>query len=466
MKTRLIVIILLLISFNCGLLTANTPISDFGWKAGVAKAVITPTENIWLAGYGSRTKPAEGKLHDLWAKALYLEDSTGYSVLLVTTDLLGFPKGLSDRIRNRISFALNLDFSQIILSSSHTHSGPVLPEALNNIYPLDEEQKLKIEKYAVWLEDQIVTLSKQSRDSLRPAKLYVGNGAVRFQVNRRNNSEADIHKLNELKGPNDYSVPVLKVEHEDGNPAVILFGYACHPTVLNGYQWSGDYPGYAQLKIEDIYDGATAMFFQGAGADQNPLPRRTIPLAKQYGLELAASVERVLSEEMVCLSPTIKTVYNEIELPLDLPLSIDELKKVSEENTGYIKNWACETMDKIQNGDYLPKSYPFPVQIWQLDTQLIAILGGEILTNYSIRLKEILGHDTFIMGYSNDLMAYIPSEKVLEEGGYEGETSQIVYGFHSKWKSGIEQAIIDAFIKMGHSQDLIQLNDSVSGASK
>ena len=69
-----------------------------GWKAGVARVVITPEQSMWLAGYGSRDHPSEGTIHDLWAKALALEDANGKQAVLITSDLLGFPKNLSDRI--------------------------------------------------------------------------------------------------------------------------------------------------------------------------------------------------------------------------------------------------------------------------------------------------------------------------------------------------------------------------------
>src|SRR5690606_39897908 len=67
--------------------------------------------------------------------------------------------------------------------------------------------------------------------------------------------------------------------------------------------WSGDYVGFAQIALEKAYPGTTALFFQGAGGDQNPLPRRTVALAEQYGNTLAAAVERVVKEEMRPLSP-------------------------------------------------------------------------------------------------------------------------------------------------------------------
>src|SRR5207249_11303240 len=56
--------------------------AEKGWKAGVAVQVITPTEPMWMSGYAARNKPAEGKLQDLYVKALALEDPSGGRLVL------------------------------------------------------------------------------------------------------------------------------------------------------------------------------------------------------------------------------------------------------------------------------------------------------------------------------------------------------------------------------------------------
>ena len=436
---------LLIVSFSSTLIAGG---SDTNWKAGVAKIKITPEENIWMAGYAARTEPSSGILHDLWVKALFLEDSLGNNALLITSDLLGIPKDVSESIRDGLQTELNLSRAQIILNSSHNHSGPVLSNALRNIYPLDSSQKDIIEKYTNNLVLQMLEVAKKAKHSMRPANIYAENGVVRFQVNRRNNSASKLAVLSELKGPNDFAVPVLKVENEKGKTMAIVFGYACHPTVLNGYKLSGDYPGFAQLELEKNHNGAIAMFFQGAGADQNPLPRRTVPLAKQYGLELAAAVDRVMSEEMRHLNSSLITSYSEVELEMNDPPSKKELIDLVSNSEGYIKNWGEEFLEKTENGVPIKKSYPYPVQFWQLGNQKVISLGGELQIGYSVKLKKILGRDIFVMGYSNDVMAYIPTEKVLFEGGYEGETSKMVYGMPAEWKKGIEKTIVEEVIKL------------------
>jgi len=422
--------------------------SGEGWKAGVAKVAITPGHNIWMAGYAARTKPADSKMHDLWAKALFVEDASGNQALLITSDLLGFSSGISGRIRDRFSQELGLSRAQIILNSSHTHSGPVLTDALSNIYPINDNQRIAIDQYSNRLVEQVVALGIKAKRAAQPAKIYAGNGVVRFQVNRRQNPEANIELLSELKGPSDHAVPVLKIADRKGRMKAILFGYACHPTVLNGYEWSGDYPGVAQLSLEKQYRGTMAMFFQGAGADQNPIPRRATALAVQYGKELAAAVERVLTEEMRELDPLLETQYTEVELELQSPPKKEELLLLAGNYKGYQKTWAEDMLSKTERGAAIPRSYPYPVQVWRMGDQNLVSLGGELVAEYAINVKKILGRETFVMGYSNDVMAYIPSEKILKEGGYEGKTSQMVYGLPAPWKPGIEGKIVDAIYEL------------------
>ena len=412
------------------------------WRAGVARVDITPDRSVWMAGYAARDHAAEGTLHKIWAKALALEDASGNRAVLVTTDLLGLPRGISNNIRDRLREQLRLKRAQILLNSSHTHSGPVLENALSDVYPLDEEMKNRVESYSRKLEDYIVSVVEESFRSMGPAKVSSGNGVTRFAVNRRENDDADLKRLTELEGPSDHSVPVLRVVKESGDLLAVAFGYACHTTTLSGYKWSGDYAGFAQLALEEEHPEATALFFAGAGADQNPLPRRTVALARQYGQELAAAVDRVLREPMNVLEPQLRTAYSEINLTLTSPPTEEELVELTEELSGWERRWASRLLSKVRNGEDLRIQYPYPVQMWRLGDQNIVALGGEVVVDYAVRLKRMFGQDLFVLGYSNDVMAYIPSVRVLREGGYEGARSQHVYGLPSTWSASIEERII------------------------
>ncbi|MDX1618128.1 MAG: neutral/alkaline non-lysosomal ceramidase N-terminal domain-containing protein [Balneolaceae bacterium] len=432
----------------------NTVESAPGWKAGIARTVITPDQPMWMSGYSSRNRPSEGTLHDLWAKALALEDADGRQAVLVTADLRNFPKNLSDRIRDRVAERFGLTRAQILLNGSHTHSGPLLNTIRNYDYyisALNAEQQERVRQYSEALVGRIVNLVGSALRSLEPAALYAGNGVARFAVNRRNNEEGELEGLTELAGPSDHSVPVLKVVDRSGELMAVAFGYACHPTTLNFYRWSGDWPGFAQLQLERDHPGATALFFQGAGGDQNPLPRRSVPLAEQYGREMAAAVERVLDEEglMRPLSGQLRTGYSEVELQLSTPPSEETLRELAEGAPDSRRGrWASRQLDKLERGEPLRRTYPYPVQIWRLGEQTLIGLGGELVVDYAIELKRIFGQQIFVLGYSNDVMSYIPTVRIIREGGYEGASSQMVRGMPSTWETNIETVILNEVLRV------------------
>ncbi len=242
------VVLLLLLATN--LARAADP-APAGWKAGAAKVKITPEKPMWMSGYSSRTKPAEGTLHDLWAKALFLEGPHGKQAVLVTLDLVGIDRQLSQAISADLTKTQRLPREAITLSVSHTHTGPVVHDNLNTMYQLGDDQQQLVRAYADMLHQRVVEVVAAARKDLKPASLEWGIGSAAFAVNRRNNKEKDVPQLiekGELKGPVDHEVPVLAVRSASGELRAVVFGYACHATVLDFYKWSGDYPGFAQSR--------------------------------------------------------------------------------------------------------------------------------------------------------------------------------------------------------------------------
>lgn len=432
-----------------------SPAAEPGWKAGTAATVITPPKPVWMAGYGGRNRPAEGKLQDLWVRVLALEDATGHRAIVLSSDTLGIPQSIYEHTVKALQEQFKLDRAQVMLNASHTHCGPVLRGALYDVYPLDATQVALIEEYSTTLERQIVETVGQAIANLAPARLRAGQGTTGFAVNRRNNLEPDVPKLREqhaLKGPVDHSVPVLVVESPDGKLKALVFGYACHNTTLSFYQWCGDYSGFAQAALERSHPGAVALFYMGCGADQNPLPRREVYQAERYGQMLAAAVEEVLLQSPALLGPKLKTAMELVTLNLGAEPTVAELEKMAAGKTTYVTRWASRLLAQVKAGKPLARTYPYPVQVWKLgDRQLWIKLGGEVVVDYALRFKREYGATTWVTGYCNDVMAYIPSQRVLREDvpplassrwGYEGNTSMMVYGMPAqRWADDVEDLI-------------------------
>jgi neutral ceramidase len=287
---------------------------------------------------------------------------------------------------------------------------------------------------------------------LAPAKLSIGQGMARFAMNRREPTPKGIINGRNPEGPVDHSVPVLKVEGPDGKLKAVVFGYACHNTTMQFYEWCGDYAGFAQIELQKKHPEALALFWIGCGADANPLPRSKIELCEKYGKDLAEAVEGVLDGKMAPLTAPCRPRYDTIALPFDTIPTKEQWEADLAGKNATAKARATRMLKMLEAGQKIPESYrAYPVQVWRFGDELTWVaLGGETVVDYARRLKKELTSTAavWVTGYANDVMAYIPSERVLKEGGYEGDTSMVPYGLPAKWAPGIEEKIVSQVHKL------------------
>jgi len=416
------------------------------WKAGLAKAIVTPEKGVWLAGYGAK-RPPDGKLHELWMKVLALEDPEGRRAVLVTSDFQGVPKEMSDHVFDRLHRQLKLERRQVMITFSHNHCGPRLGLDLVDYYPIEEAQVKLVDEYTAQMETRLVETIGEALAKLSPATIHIGEGRATFAVNRRNNREADVPALlakgEPLKGPVDHGVPVMTVTRPDGKLAAILFGYACHPTTLSFTKWCGDYPGFAQLEIEKNHPGALAMFVNTCGGDQNPLPRRQVELCEKYGHMLAMGVEEALNKPLKQVSPGLETAFAFVDLPYLKVMSREELAEFAKDQNAIRKRWAERMLKKLDAGERFESAYPYPVHAWRLGKEMLIIgMGAETVVDYALRFKSKYGPGTWVCGYADDMISYIPSRRVWLEGGYEGGSNLFEYSRPAlRWAGDIEERI-------------------------
>jgi len=427
------------------------------WRAGVARENISPELPIWLSGYAARNRPAPDKLDDLWAKALVLEDAAGRGAVLVTIDLVGIDRELSQKVCRRIEERFKLPREAVALSVSHTHSGPVVRGNLAPMYELDQRETARINDYTAKLEDQLVGVVGAAIKALAPARLSWGTGTARFAVNRRNNPEGEVPQRREagaLVGPVDHDVPVLAIHDGGGELRAIVCGYACHATTLDDYQLSGDWPGMGQNELERRHPGTTVLFWAGCGGDQNPVPRRSVEWVNTHGRAFADGVDAALAKPLKPIEPTLEMNYEEIALPFGELPTRKHLESVAAEGNPHQARWARYLLEIWDRDGELAATYPYPVQVWQLGSDITWIfLGGEVVVDYALRLKSELGRETtWVAAYSNDVMGYIASQRVLAEGGYEGGESRWYYGLPAVWSPEVEPKIVEAVHRLRDSK--------------
>lgn len=230
----------------------------------------------------------------------------------------------------------------------------------------------------------------------------------------------------------------------------MLFGYACHPTTLSFTKWCGDYPGFAQLKIEARHPGATAMFVNTCGGDQNPLPRRKVELCEKYGHMLAVAVDEALQTPLKPISGGLKTSFELVDLPYLHVMTRDELQALAKDPNAIKARWSTRMLKLLDSGHKFETAYPYPLHAWRLGNEMLVIgMGAETVVDYALRFKTEFGPGTWVCGYADDMISYIPSRRVWDEGGYEGGSNLYEYGRPAlRWADDIETRIADGVARL------------------
>ena len=419
------------------------------WKAGVARIVITPSHSLWMAGYASRARPSQGKLQDLYAKALALEDEHGKRVVIVTTDLIGLSHSIAEPVATRAHQIFGLPRSHLLLTSSHTHCGPALHGSLEGMMSgakLSAGQKAGIDEYSRQLEDKLVAVIDEALKELSPAHLSFSRSEAMFGVNRRERGPNGVQFGSDKNGVVDHDVPVLRVDSPQGRVRAILFGYACHNTALPGefYKFAGDYAGFAQAALEKAHPGATALFIMGCGGDINPQPNGTPELALQHGQSLAASVDRAMSSSPVPVRGPLRIAFDRFMLPLAAAPTEKELRKQLSDPDRFRRGHARRLLARLKRDGRLPSELKYTAQVFQFGSELTMVaLAGEVVSDYALRLKRELGSNgLWVASYSNDVFGYVPSARVLKEGGYEADGSVVFYDLPAPFAPAVEEKII------------------------
>ena len=419
-------------------------------QVGVAEVDITPAYPIRLSGYGSRRTESDGIIQQIWAKALAIGSDSDGPVVLVTVENCGLPDELTEEVSHRLKEVADVSRAHFAACFTHTHSAPCLTNAAPFLFSSDipPDQQETIDRYTRQFTDWMEAVALEALANREPATLTWSIGELGFAKNRRTES-----------GPVDHALPCLQVRNLDGTLRAVWASYACHCTTLAGTDnhICGDWAGFAQEEIQNALPGVTALISIGCGADANP-ESRMMPMpegkaevfstrlayAKAHGEALSEEVQRLIKADAKPLSSVPTGAFERVNLPFDtLPTRQEWEARVA--GGGADAYHAQKHLERLQKGLPIQTELSYPVQAWRFGDELaIVFLASEVVVDYSLRLKRELDVERLWVGaYANAFPCYIPSERVLAEGGYEGGGAMLYFGPPTRFAPGVEQLVID-----------------------
>jgi putative membrane-bound dehydrogenase-like protein len=441
------------------------------FKAGFSKVDITPAEPVRLSGYASRDKPMDGVDVPLFVRGVAIQHGDGPPHLLLGVESIGFSGPFSKAVFEAMPEPVRSDRALFVMSSTHSHTAPHVATALSNLFftPQRPDEVAATERYTALLQAKCIEAGKAALADLKPAKLTVSEGTVGFAKNRRRIQSGVWQGFDEVPGgPVDHAVPLIRItDPATGKSRGLVFNYACHCTTFGGTynRLNGDWAGYAMANLEAAEPGIVAVCTIGCGADANPMREGPMQfeISNQQGKALSEEVARLAKEEGRAITAAPKATFGYAGLPIDRP-TIPELEKKLKDANHAIRSHAEYLIATHQRMGRLPETYPMPIQAWRFGDQFTMVfLGGEVVVDYALRIKQELGAPTkfqradlkapaeplpktqapiWITAYANDVFGYVASERVRSEGGYEVDTSMIYYLQPGRWSTGTEEVVM------------------------
>lgn len=408
-------------------------------RAGAAQVDITPEPGIWLTGYGSRTEPSCGVHDPLFARALYLE-SAGQRAALVAADIIGFDDDLVARIRERVRQRVDVHPSHLMLAATHTHAGPSV-KCLQRMAPIDAGY---LERAVDGITEAVAAAARGAQDATIGAGFATGS----IGINRRQRSPSGNVVIGQrAEGPIDRRVGLLRVDGKQG-PICIMLNHACHGVVLgdDNLLISADWLGAAARAVRQSVSGAIPMVTNGACGDINPAKRGGFDLVESQGAEVARAGLSIMGNITLLSDVEIEAGTRPVSLPTCLP-TLDEAKanlkayraelrkaeKAGDARGAQVYRamceWAKETRDLAKKG---APSEPVTSEIQAIAIDDIALVGlpGEVFVEIGANIVAASPfRHTFIIGYANRVVGYIPTQQAFAEGGYEVDSAHRWYSF-------------------------------------
>ncbi len=408
------------------------------YEVGLARVDVTPQTPIRLSGFASRLTESTGVRHAIYARAIAIRPAGGGEpVVVITVDSLCIPAYLRDEVASRLKAKNGIANDHLAICSTHSHTAPMVSKALETLFgqPIPPEHVAHIDQYTKELTDKIEQVALEAVGDMKPARLSFGIGNVGFSINRRSRG-----------GPVDHDLPVMFVQSADGKVRGAWVSYACHCVVLSDYKVSGDWAGFAAAELERMFKDSVVLLSVGCGADSNPESGVKFDkgeIAEGYGHQVAAEVDRLLHSKLTPLDGPIDCRLDSITLDLQaLPTreKWEERAKAASAD-GY---FAKVELARLDAGEKLPTTVTYPIQTWKFGKSLATVfLSGEVVADYAVRLKkEFDSKRLWLNAYTNDDPGYIPSERVLKQGGYEGGGAMIYYGLPASFAPGLEDKIV------------------------
>ncbi len=412
---------------------------------------VSPAKPLLLQGMAGAPRKAASVQAPLKMQLLLIEDSNFAKVLIIGADIFGFGKEIVSRVR-QMAEPWGIPPEAVLLNASHTHYAPGtvsnVSKELGPFYP----------QYAEAIANAVGSGLESLFNTLEKCEIQVGHTEFQIGLNRRLPQGNKVVFAPNKNGFYDAYTPFIHIDLSKSQKKVLLINHGCHPTGLgNLHSISSDFVHYLRESLKEKGTADGVMFLQGAAGsskeaasngDGQTAFSNSADDAKANGTAMAEKIASSVKSNLVPVKGTLFCTSCSVSLPLKPLPDVNELRRLSEskETPSVVKEWAKRSLETYSE-------VPPPSDV-NIELQTVSIgkqarlmgIPGEPVAELGPQLRSTSTDfsETFVLGYTNGLLGYLPTDAMIKEGGYEPKDSSFYYLLPAPLDSGAEPAIIQA----------------------
>ena len=389
-------------------------------RIGVSKINITPAVPILMSGYDARKTPFTGIHDSLYASAIYFSEGEN-SLMLITSDLIGFSGSMADEIKKGISLKTGLAPEKIMLTAVHNHGGPAL-RTYENKLPAASDDYIKL------LKEKLISLAVSATQNPVPFRMGIGKGSCKMNINRRAEfPDGGIWLGRNPDGPCDHELDVIRFDDLNRRTLAVLIDWPCHGTASgqDNYQITADWPGAVAQYIKKQLGGDVVVgVLAGASGDINPIygPGNDFNEIEAVGYLAGKEAWKIFGQVTTFPVKSVQTIFSTITLPGKKP-GKDQFPQAVYDSAPDVE---------------------IRLTVFKIGELVLSGISGEVMNEIGTAVRNGSPYtNTVIVTHCNGSSGYICTDKAFPEGGYEVKVTRLM--------PGAEKPLVEKILSMINS---------------
>jgi len=397
-------------------------------EVGFAVREITPTLGSTISG-GFSPRTSKGTLDSLQATVCVMRDAEN-TIVVIGVDAVSLSHATANRIRTTIAGTLCIPQRNIIVAASHTHCGGPSNDVLGSVSNAEYLDQLvaRISEAAIAAQEHL-QVAQCAQSWTHCDGLALNRRFKMRDGSEQTNPDRSNPDIIAPAGPTDPELGAIAFRTKEGVPLGAIASFACHPTLIWGDKFSGDFPSYWRSSMrEKLHPEFTLVFLNGAcgdviPSDSQPEHDGAVARVRKMGSALADEMIRQMDSASYANVVNVATAHGVVRVKYRRPSSdaLESARTLMAANGPWDREkWQARDLMLLSKQLGAARDVACSVDAMRIGNAIVAAAPWQPFCEFGLTIKKGSRYRPVLLAtFANGMLGYVPTPAAFVGGGYE-----------------------------------------------